>query len=404
MSKSQKDELPDIKKDPKDQKILKLRSKLDSLKKISKDYETINMQYKELLNNFSILNEAKVRLEYEIHQREKEYDRRISDLKAERDTMKLVLNNKMTDSTQIYSENYMIEKQIELKNEEIKNLTEKLKCVSDEYDKIYQNKNVLINLVENINNDILSQNEKICKLKDDNIYLNEICKENEKYLYIGKNDINNLSKKLNENNYDKQKLNEKIFYQEKNINNLRQKLNSCNDINIELKKDIISTEKELNFQKNENEELKKEIINEKNIRINLEKNNERLSYILNQRENELYEINKGNEDMKLINTRSNQNKEVNKIKNNKLKEQINILEYQNNNLVNEIDNILEEDRKMKEIINRQNRINSLLKNNNDKLQNSGYDLDKYITKYGCNYLTNNNRFTYYNYCEHEHNF
>lgn len=121
MSKSQKDEFPKIEKDPKDQKILELRAKLDSLKKISKDYETINMQYKELLNNFSILNEAKVRLEYEIHQREKEYDRRISDLKAERDTMKLVLNNKMTDSTQIYSENYIIEKQIELKNEEIKN-------------------------------------------------------------------------------------------------------------------------------------------------------------------------------------------------------------------------------------------------------------------------------------------
>ena len=404
MSKSQKGELPNIQKDPKDHKILELRSKLDSLKKVSKDYETINMQYKELLNNFSILNEAKVRLEYEIHQREKEYDRRISDLKAERDTMKLVLNNKMTDSTQIYSENYMIEKQIELKNEEIKNLTEKLKYVSNEYDKIYQNKNVLINLVENINNDVLTQNEQICKLKDDNIYLNGICEENEKYLCIGKNDIKNLSKKLNENNYDKQKLNEKIFYQEKNINNLKQKLNSCNDINIELKKDIISTEKELNFQKNENEELKKEIINEKNIRINLEKNNERLSYILNQRENELYEINKGNEDIKLINTRSNQNKEANKIKNNKLKEQINILEYQNNNLVNEIDNILEGDRKMKEIINRQNRINSLLKNNNDRLQSSGYDLDKYITKYGCNYLTNNNRFTYYNYCEHEHNF
>ena len=34
MSKSQKDELPNIKKDPKDQKILKLRSKLDSLKKV----------------------------------------------------------------------------------------------------------------------------------------------------------------------------------------------------------------------------------------------------------------------------------------------------------------------------------------------------------------------------------
>ena len=48
MSKSQKDEFPKIEKDPKDQKILELRAKLDSLKKISKDYESINLQYKEL--------------------------------------------------------------------------------------------------------------------------------------------------------------------------------------------------------------------------------------------------------------------------------------------------------------------------------------------------------------------
>lgn len=406
MSKSQKDDSPANENDPKDKQISELRSKLDSLKKVSKDYENINLQYKELLNNFSLMNEAKVRLEYEIRQRETEYNRRISDLKAEKETMKLVLDDKMTDSEKIYSENYMIEKEIKIKNEEIKDLTEKLNYISNEFDKNCKNKKDLIDLVQNINDDILLQKEQLYKLKKDNEYLNKICQENENNLCFGKKDLNNLTKQLNENNYDKQNLNKEIFLQEKNINNLQQKLNSCNDINTELKQNLISIEKELTCHINENDELKKELINERNLRINIEKNNEKLSNILFQRETELNQLNIGNEKIKLINTQSNKDKENNKIMNNKLKKQINILEYQNNNLMKEIDNILEEDKKMKEILNRQERINSLLKSNNNNLERSIYNLDKYINKYGCgcNYLTNNNRFTYYHYCDREQNF
>ena len=406
MSKSQKDDSPANENGPKDKQISELRSKLDSLKKVSKDYENINLQYKELLNNFSLMNEAKVRLEYEIRQRETEYDRRISDLKAEKETMKLVLDDKMTDSEKIYSENYMMEKEIKIKNEEIKDLTEKLNYISNEFDKNCKNKKDLIDLVQNINDDILLQKEQLYKLKKDNECLKKICQENENNLCFGKKDLNNLTKQLNENNYDKQNLNKEIFLQEKNINNLQQKLNSCNDINTELKQNLISIEKELTSQINENDELKKELINERNLRINVEKNNEKLSAILFQRETELNQLNIGNEKIKLINTQSNKDKENNKIMNNKLKKQINILEYQNNNLIKEIDNILEEDKKMKEILNRQERINSLLKSNNSNLERSIYDLDKYINKYGygCNYLTNNNRFTYYHYCDREQDF
>ena len=173
MSKSQKDDSPANENDPKDKQISELRSKLDSLKKVSKDYENINLQYKELLNNFSLTNEAKVRLEYEIRQRETEYDRRISDLKAEKETMKLVLDDKMTDSEKIYSENYMMEKEIKIKNEEIKDLTEKLNYISNEFDKNCKSKIDLIDLVQNINDDILIQKEQLYKLKKDNEYLNK---------------------------------------------------------------------------------------------------------------------------------------------------------------------------------------------------------------------------------------
>ena len=101
----------------KDKKISELRSRLDSLLKNSKDYDSLNNRYKQLLNDFSVLNEAKLRLEYEIQQRESEYNRRISDLKAENETLKLGLNDKMTSSVKINTENDTIEREIALKNE-----------------------------------------------------------------------------------------------------------------------------------------------------------------------------------------------------------------------------------------------------------------------------------------------
>ena len=79
------------------------------------------------------------------------------------------------------------------------------------------------------------------------------------------------------------------------------------------------------------------------------------------------------------------------------------MENQNNILMNEIDNILKEDRRMKEIINRRERINYLLINNNNNLERSIYDLDKYNNCYGNNYQTNDTRYTYH-YYDYEHNF
>ena len=105
-----------------------------------------------------------------------------------------------------------------------------------------------------------------------------------------------------------------------------------------------------------------------------------------------------------MNTQYKKNKDINNKLNDRLKNQAVILENQNNILINEIDNILYEDRKMKEIINRRERINYLLKNNNDNLEKSVNGLDNYIiNKYRNNYQTNNARITYH-YYDNQNNF
>ena len=389
--------------DSKDEKISELLSKLESLKKVSKDYDSLNSQYKELLNNFDLMKEAKLRLEYEIHQRESEYNRRISDLKAENETMKSALNDKMTNSQKIFSENDTIEKEIELKNKELENLRERLNVLLNQYDINTKNRNNLFDFTQNMQTNILTQKEQICKLKEDNVYLNKVVQENEKFLKLGENDIHNLSKQLNENNYDLQNLNKKLILHEKSLNNLQNQLNSNNNINFGLQNNIKDIQKELIKERNVNAELNNEIILERNLLNDIANENEKLKNILSRKEMQINQFNKENENLKLINAQYHKYKNINKIRNDNLKEQVSKLENQNNILMNEIDNILKEDRRMKEIINRRERINYLLINNNNNLERSIYDLDKYNNCYGNNYQVNDTRNTYH-YYDYEHNF
>ena len=66
--------------------------------------------------------------------------------------------------------------------------------------------------------------------------------------------------------------------------------------------------------------------------------------------------------------------------NSKLRNHIMILTEQNQNLINEIDNIIEEDEKKISILDRKDRINSLLLNNRSTIDQSLNDLDECINR------------------------
>ena len=171
-------------KNSKEKKILELLSKIDLLKKRSNDYDSLYNEYKLLLNEFLALKKSNERLENEIQKNEFEFNNKIIDLKEENKKLQLGFNEKMIDTKKKFNENDLIEREIPLKDEEIKNLKEKLNDITYQYNKHYENKNNLINLAQNLNKDILNQKEQIVKLKEDNICLTKICQENEKNIGI----------------------------------------------------------------------------------------------------------------------------------------------------------------------------------------------------------------------------
>jgi regulator of replication initiation timing len=78
----------------------------------------------------------------------------------------------------------------------------------------------------------------------------------------------------------------------------------------------------------------------------------------------LRKLNNDYDRMKNSNDRMTEEKNMLEMENGKLKEHIDILTRQNQELNNEIENVLKEDEHMKEILNRNDRISSLLNTNN----------------------------------------
>ena len=333
----------------KDKKIIELRTKLFKLKKREKDYDSLNQKYQQLVKDFSSLNEANFRLEYEIKQREIEYNRRISDIKGENEILKLGLNDKATSSKKIVTENDLLERQIILKDQEIKELNEKLSDLSCHLDHTDEKRNELLKMVNDLEYSTMNQNEQIFKLNQDNICLAKICQDNEKSIIFGEKDIDKLSRKINENRYEMEKLNEKILYHEKNINNLKYKLNNYNDLNLNLQNDIENYRKKYNCWRNENDRLKYDLINQRTLINESECQNEKLNNLLIEKERQISQIYNDNENLRVMNTDCNNNSDYYKKENQKLENQIRMLEKQNEEIMKIIDNILEQKRKNKDI-------------------------------------------------------
>ena len=370
-------------------KIKELRSKLNELKKKEKDYDSLNQRYKQLENDFSILNEAKVRLEYEIKQREIEYNRRISDLKGENETLKLGLNDRFTGSKNLFTQNDLLERELRLKDNEIKILNKKLSDLSCQLDCTDQQREKLLKMVNDLKINNMNQNEQICRLNQDNQCLTKICQDNDKNIIMGESDLNKLSKTINEKYQEMENLNGKILCHKQNINDLQRKLNIYNDRNCKLQNDINNYKKEIDICNNENERLKNDLCNQRALTNANECKNEKLKNILMDREREISQICHDNENIRLMNEECNNNSEYYRIENIKLSNQIKILEKQNVEIINEIDNILKERRRMDIIAANNNRCFEREIDSSNRCLNMTYN-----TYDNCHYSPKVPRYTY----------
>ena len=362
----------------KDMLISQLKAKIFELELHEKDYDMLNERYKQLQNEFASLNDCKHHLECEKKLRDEELNKHINELQCENENLQIGFNEKLSYNKNLFSQNNILGKQIELKDCEIYNLMNKL---SDLENQIKRNEGEMANLQKMLNglNDIKnSQNIKVSQLFEDNTTLKQICQEQDQNIKISDQEKRQMVEELDSINNNIQDLNNQIKSKVNNLNNIQNEINKTNNINLQFQNNIKDYERQIDLLKEENDNLKNNLIKEKSIRDNENQQNSHLSDILNDREQKVNQLSHDIETIKMMQENASNRNNVLEDENGKLRNHIMTLTEQNQNLINEIDNIIESDEKMINVLNRKDRINSLLMSNRSTIDQSLNNLDECI--------------------------
>ena len=204
----------------KDKLISQLKSKIFELELHQKDYDTLNERYNQLQKEFSDLNDCKNLLECEKNKRDGEFNKHINELQCENENLQIGFNEKLSGNKNLYSQNNILGKQIELKNSEICNLTSKLNDLENQLNRNDEDRNNLQKILSGLIDIKNSQDFKISQLLQDNKTLNQICQEQEQNLKMGNDERGNMANELDEKNNIIKDLNCQIRNQ---VNNIRVK-------------------------------------------------------------------------------------------------------------------------------------------------------------------------------------
>ena len=378
--------------------ISQLKAHIFELEQHDKDYDTLNQKYRQLQNDCTLLNESKLRLEYELRQKDENYNKQICDLRNENENLQLGYNEKLSVNKKLFAENDTLSKQLDMKNEEIRELSDRLNELLAQLDRSQEDKAALERHVQGLNDVKMSQKTEIAKLIEDNKKLSKICQDQDRSMKLSEQERQRLASKLDETNYDLKNITGQLRSREENLNFTQGQLEENKHLNLKLQSTIKDYERQFDNMRNDIDGLKNNLLREKQSRNEEEKRGEQLEGIIQERERELNRLGNDIENMKVMNQRISDDKMNGQIENDKLKNHIMVLTQQNQKLIAEIENVIDQDEKMKEQLSRKDRIVSLLRTNKSTIEHSLNNIDDFLNRSNNAFKTQSNnvsqRYTY----------
>ena len=367
----------------KDMLISQLKAHIFELELREKDYNILNERYAQLQHDLAVLNDCKLKLECEKKLKDDAFNKNICGLQGENENLQLNFNEKLTSNKNLFSENNALGKQIELKDAEICELNLKINDLTNQLKRNDADRNNLQQIVKGLNDVKASQSVKISQLLEDNKTLTNICQEQDCSLKASDQDKALLGKDYELKNNDILNLNCQVKQRSNDQTNLQVQLNKVNSVNAQYQNNIKDLDAQNNGLKCDNDNLKSNLVKEKAVRIDANQKNSQLTNILNDRDKKIDMLNYDIESIKSMQQNASKRNCVLQDENAKLRNHIMVLTDLNQTLINEIDNVIDEDAKMKSILDRKERINSVLMNNRCTIDQSLNNLDDYINKGNC---------------------
>ena len=331
-------------------KISQLKSQLVQLEEDDKAYNDLLQKYRQLQNEYQLINEAKLHLEYELRQKNETTNKILNDLKAQNMDLTNELNEKENIYKKLYADNTNLFRNLEERKKENENFCKVVEENENMINHITQDKTQCEHdamvLNETSKNDIQNLCNQLDSLKLKNRSQNdELTKKNL--------EMNNNQKCLNEVKNENANLNNQINLKISSLDTIQKQLSIANQSIIDMQNELNNLEKSHSLGLNQLENIKINFKNEHEKRIQAENDNVRLEGILKDREDSMNKLSSLNGQLKadrdqLLMTKNKLISDLDKYKNH-----IMILTEQTEKLTDELQRIIDEDSELYNLNNSQ---------------------------------------------------
>ena len=324
-------------------KISQLKSQLIQLEEDDKAYNDLLQKYRQLQNEYQLINEAKLHLEYELRQKNETTNKILNDLKAQNMDLTNELNEKENIYKKLYADNTNLFRNLEDRKKENENFCKVIE----------ENENMINHITQDkaqCEHDAMLLNETSKKNESD---IQTLCNQldNLKLKSRSQNDeltkknleMNNNQKCLNEVKNDNANLNNQINLKISSLETVQKQLNIANQSIVEMQNEINNLEKSHSLGLNQLEAVKINFKNEHEKRIQAENDNVRLEGILKDKEDNMNKLSTLNGQLKSDRDQllSTKNKLISDL--DEYKGHILILTEQTEKLTDELQRIIDED-------------------------------------------------------------
>ena len=359
-----------------DSTISNLKSRLFDLEQQEKDHNALKAKLSQLRSQFQLLTSTKNKLEQELKQKDDTYNQRICNLRSENENLQLGYNEKLSLNKKLFTENDLLEKEIEDRDNELNELRNKLNDLNNNFNQSLADKGDMENQVAKLKAIKAAQLNDINKLTKENKNLSQIVADQDKKLQKAQEDIAAMENQSQENDINIQNLNIKLRSLMDDIANTQTALNKNNLDNRNLDDKLNDLNNQCENLKCENADLNNNILKEKSLVADKQRQNDNLNAIITEHEMQLNDLSDKYNTLNAMYSQATNDSKNSQIENGKLKEHIMLLTQQNQKLLGELENVKDQDLRMKTLISRKEQSSAILRNVHGCIEQATICLEK----------------------------
>ena len=364
----------------KDGLISQLKAQIFDLEQNEKNYQLLQNKYKNLSNDSSILNEEKLRLEYELKQKTETTNKIISDLQTENENLQNALNEKLATNKTLFNDNNNLYSSLEAKTaecEQLKNLLNERDNIIEKLTEEKRNNEKVINDLSMVKN----KNEtNIQKMDQDLQNLSKTCEEQDRIIDSLTKDKKNLGDDLDNAKYQINNLNVKLKTTNENLSNTSKQLDDANKAIARLDEQLNDTEQQLARVQTDLNSTCNQLAQEKRAHEEFLDKSDRLEQTLKEKLNDIKMMN--NEIVNLNSNLERVNLDKGKANNDieKYKAHIMFLTETNQKLLQELEDVVDRDNKIRAQLERGEHIGDFLNQTRQNIDNALNNLEMSLSR------------------------